>query len=502
MMFMIPCALASPILFMFLTYWMDHKHPEPFVQLAKATVLGGVVALLSLSFTSILNHTEWLYMGDISTWSHFKQAFFGAALPEEISKLTMLWILLRNNKYFDDFLDGIVYAVFIAMGFAAIENICYALTDVPGWQAVIIGRTILSVPAHFCYAVVMGTYYSFSHFRRQKTFLYLAAIIPVLLHGVFDFCLTEVTPETTGIYLAIIAFVFFALLLLMAVFAFWGIITTRTTDEVIYHAIQQKLWKLSTVRHYLLVGVMLGCTLLLNGEIHSPADISKNNMDLSKELVEFRDAFCLRVREGYTRYAKDKDAQALNNALQMALCEYDESAYSDNQEFSMIKYRVRLLPFSALETIAPESLVEMKEHTDYHPQSIRKIAEAYYQLRLHESDFMYEICHNLKKWATDGSATESRLPVCLYLNRVLKARSEVSFVYECFGEQELLLVSEDGGNLQLELLDKTRNVKHPVKQTDGASWLTWMMRQQGECVIRITNPTNNVLSFTLATLQK
>lgn len=40
----------------------------------------------------------------------------------------MLWLLLRNNPYFDEHFDGIVYAVCIGMGFAAIENVLYLST--------------------------------------------------------------------------------------------------------------------------------------------------------------------------------------------------------------------------------------------------------------------------------------------------------------------------------------------------------------------------------------
>lgn len=52
-------------------------------------------------------------------------SFFGAAILEESAKLFMLWLLLRKNKYFGERVDGIVYAVCVSLGFAALENVMY-----------------------------------------------------------------------------------------------------------------------------------------------------------------------------------------------------------------------------------------------------------------------------------------------------------------------------------------------------------------------------------------
>ena len=44
-------------------------------------------------------------------------AFLLAAIPEEVAKLFMLWLLLRKNPFFDEHFDGIVYAVCVGLGF-------------------------------------------------------------------------------------------------------------------------------------------------------------------------------------------------------------------------------------------------------------------------------------------------------------------------------------------------------------------------------------------------
>ncbi len=52
-------------------------------------------------------------------------AFFQAGLPEEFSKFILLYWLVWKRKEFDQHFDGIIYAVFVSMGFALVENLMY-----------------------------------------------------------------------------------------------------------------------------------------------------------------------------------------------------------------------------------------------------------------------------------------------------------------------------------------------------------------------------------------
>lgn len=90
----------------------------------------------------------------------FTDAFIMAAIPEELAKFVMLWLLLRNNPYFDEHFDGIVYAVCIGMGFAGFENVLYLFDNYESWISVGIARAMFAVPGHFLTAVIMGYYYS------------------------------------------------------------------------------------------------------------------------------------------------------------------------------------------------------------------------------------------------------------------------------------------------------------------------------------------------------
>ena len=115
-------------------------------------------------------------------------AFVGAAIPEELAKLVMLWLMLRRNRYFAEEFDGIVYAVCIGMGFAAIENVGYLFMNIDQWKEVAVMRGLFSVPGHFAFAVLMGYFFSLVHIGGRHTTrdCWLVLAVPVLAHGLFD----------------------------------------------------------------------------------------------------------------------------------------------------------------------------------------------------------------------------------------------------------------------------------------------------------------------------
>ena len=200
-------ALLPIAILVYYIYHKDKKSPEPTGQLVKAFLFGilsvpvsfclsipfGIIGLYPIEATSIL--------GSIST------AFFGAAIPEEIAKLFMLWLLLRKNRYFDEKMDGIVYAVCVSLGFAALENIMYLFSNAESYLSVGIARAIFAVPGHFCFGIMMGYYYSLAKFYPQapKKNKALILVAPIIVHGLYDSILfiINVTPAISGVLLIV-----------------------------------------------------------------------------------------------------------------------------------------------------------------------------------------------------------------------------------------------------------------------------------------------------------
>lgn len=207
-------AAITPVLV--LIYYIrkkDRLQPEPAKELIKAFGFGVLSVFLSL-FISIPFGIIGLYSNNVTNiFDAFRISFFGAAIPEEAAKLFCLWIFLRKNKYFDEKMDGIVYAVCVSMGFAALENIMYLLSN-NNWLTVGVMRAIFSIPGHFGFGILMGYYYSLANFypksNNRRKYMALTFLAPVLAHCIFNTFLFT-TSSTSNIILSILLVVFFIL---------------------------------------------------------------------------------------------------------------------------------------------------------------------------------------------------------------------------------------------------------------------------------------------------
>lgn len=205
-------AIAPVVVLLWQILKRDSANPEPPKMLMKAFFYGMVSTVVTFIFLPV---TEMI--GDITMLDNnplalaFKQAFFSAALPEEGAKLLMLWLLLRNNPYFDERFDGIVYAVCVGMGFAAVENVLYLFSNYDSWLSVGIVRALFAVPGHFFDAVIMGYYYSHYHFgtRRNPATKALILAAPVVAHGIYDGILFSYDIDDGVAMVALILFLIF-----------------------------------------------------------------------------------------------------------------------------------------------------------------------------------------------------------------------------------------------------------------------------------------------------
>ena len=93
---------------------------------------------------------------------------------------------MRKNPYFDEHFDGIVYAVCVGLGFAALENIMYVFSE-EDWVSTAIVRALLAVPGHYAFAILMGYYYSVYHFvDHSPKVAACVLLVPILAHGAYD----------------------------------------------------------------------------------------------------------------------------------------------------------------------------------------------------------------------------------------------------------------------------------------------------------------------------
>ena len=181
-------AALAPAILLFLYIWRrDAAQPEPFRWLFRALLAGAGLCVPVALVEMLISNYLFPAGGPTTLFVTTVQAFFVAAVPEECAKLLALWLILRKNPYFDEHFDGIVYAVCVGLGFAAIENVSYVFQSGEGWASVAVMRALLAVPGHYAFAILMGYYYSIYHFidhsRKNAVKILLA---PIMAHGVYD----------------------------------------------------------------------------------------------------------------------------------------------------------------------------------------------------------------------------------------------------------------------------------------------------------------------------
>jgi RsiW-degrading membrane proteinase PrsW (M82 family) len=191
-------AVAPSIALLYYFYLKDKYEKEPGQMLFKAFALGSLAVIPVVFFELRLN------IFDLAEMDYLKAgytAFIVAGLVEEGFKFFIFWFFLWKNKNFNETYDGIVYSVFISLGFATTENIGYVLLT--GFHTAFI-RSITAVPAHALFGVTMGYYLGKARFadEKEKTkYLMLAFIVPIVLHGIYDFILFSQSVELMFLFI-------------------------------------------------------------------------------------------------------------------------------------------------------------------------------------------------------------------------------------------------------------------------------------------------------------
>ncbi len=187
-------------------YFRDKYDREP-IRLLLLALLSGALAVIPILFIEqFLNGFSVLFTGIFAAvW----KAFVVAGFTEELFKFTALYLLIWKSPEFNDKFDGIVYAVFVSLGFAAVENVLYVMGN--GYSTGIT-RAITAVPAHAIFGVTMGFYFGMAKFfEKERSVLKRKALFfPMLLHGVYDFILFTGFAWLTIVFIGFLVYLYYS----------------------------------------------------------------------------------------------------------------------------------------------------------------------------------------------------------------------------------------------------------------------------------------------------
>jgi len=207
---------ALPVIIILTIVYTRDKNKEPMALLIKLFFAGFLSCVLVLVISGILELFLPFMSGSLANKTFIETllyAFFGVALVEEFSKWLMTYLVGYSNKEFDELYDGIVYAIFVSLGFAFIENILYVIQTSSINTALL--RAVSAVPSHACDAIFMGYYLSMAkqyalkgYKEKEKKNVLLSIFVPAVLHGIYDFCLMSGYMILVGVFLVFVVILY------------------------------------------------------------------------------------------------------------------------------------------------------------------------------------------------------------------------------------------------------------------------------------------------------
>lgn len=165
--------------------YFSNKFSELKINLIKAFLLGIFICfpagiLNSAAIRTFANNNEInnaLLMG-----------FMAGGLVEELLKFIALYLYFPSKKSFKQY-DVVIFALFISLGFAVYENFGYVFSKRFSHISfeVAFARAFTAVPMHIFNGIIMGYFYEFYLLTKNKKFICYAILLPIFLHGCYNF---------------------------------------------------------------------------------------------------------------------------------------------------------------------------------------------------------------------------------------------------------------------------------------------------------------------------
>ena len=192
--YLLSAALAPAVLLFFYIRKKDKNEQEPMSMLLQLAGLGALSIIPAIIIELVGEAILGLIVSPDSAVYAFIECFFIIAVAEEGCKFICMFLRTWWSKEYNYTFDAVVYAVSVSLGFAALENILYVFD---GGFATALLRALTAVPGHTIFAVYMGYYYGVAKKASctRKIPLTIAGfiisfVLPVLIHGFYDFCLS------------------------------------------------------------------------------------------------------------------------------------------------------------------------------------------------------------------------------------------------------------------------------------------------------------------------
>ena len=191
--------------FVWLSFYLqeDRAKPEPKSLLAFSFLAGAAVTIPTVGLEIILRDV----LRSSGIHDHAPASFLGLSLIEEVMKFAAAYFVVHKSKYFDEPIDGMIYLVTAALGFATAENIAvnsgllnnFNSNELAATSLILgdifdvttrrfIGATLL----HSLSSGILGYYWAKGiKSRKILIFLLFGLVIATLLHAIFNYLIIK-----------------------------------------------------------------------------------------------------------------------------------------------------------------------------------------------------------------------------------------------------------------------------------------------------------------------
>ncbi len=183
--------VLAPVIFWAAYHYHKDRHlPEPPLNLALCFGLGlaatGLSKLLYIGLEPLGLRFDALTLGVENPLGLLAYALLAIGPIEEFAKLLPFVFVALRFKAFDDPMDGIIYASFIGLGFAASENLYY-LDHLTPLEAA--ARGFASPVVHILFASIWAHWITEARLEKRPIGPAMLAgfLIAALSHGFYDF---------------------------------------------------------------------------------------------------------------------------------------------------------------------------------------------------------------------------------------------------------------------------------------------------------------------------
>ena len=201
---------SIPIILMCVFIYKKDNDKEPTKILRKLFIFG-VLSIVPIIILELVTD-KIIVLDNNNPIMLFINVFVTVGLIEEGIKWVIVNKTVFNDIEFNHAYDAIIYAVFVSLGFALIENILYVISsDIK----VALLRGITTIPAHTFNAIIMGYFLGKAkqedynnNDKLSKKYMFLSLLVPILCHSLYDFLIFMQTTNASVLFIVLVVIMY------------------------------------------------------------------------------------------------------------------------------------------------------------------------------------------------------------------------------------------------------------------------------------------------------